>query len=81
VREHYLSWLLEARPDLVERYATLYPRAYAPAKRQDELSALVRDLVERHGGRSRRPAETRMERPRPPAAAKRPEPSQLQLGM
>lgn len=88
VREHYLGWLAGARPDLLERYAGLYPRAYAPAKTQDELAATVRDLVDRYGGRSAGPRQTRAAGPRQTAAA-RPHPpapaapavSQLQLGV
>jgi DNA repair photolyase len=80
VREHYMSWLAGARPDLVERYAGLYPRAYAPAKTQDELAQTVRDLVARFGGRSAGPRQTRSVTtkaglPAPPAV------SQLQLGV
>ena len=45
-----MSWLAGARPDLMEHYAGLYPRAYAPAKTQDELAKTVRELVTRHGG-------------------------------
>ncbi|MDQ6724585.1 MAG: radical SAM protein [Actinomycetota bacterium] len=59
VREHYLAWLAGARPDLIERYRRLYPRAYAPTQTQNELGATVRTLVERHGGRSAHPTRTR----------------------
>jgi DNA repair photolyase len=80
VREHYLGWLAGARPDLLDRYAGLYPRAYAPTKTQDELSALVRRLVARHGGRTVSPRETRAVSPKKkPVRAL--EPSQLQLGV
>ncbi len=78
VREHYMSWLAGARPDLMERYAGLYPKAYAPSKTQDELAETVRKLVARYGGRSAGPRQTRSVRakaPAPPAA------SQLQLGV
>ena len=80
VREHYLSWLAGARPDLLERYAGLYPRAYAPAKTQDQLAATVRDMVAKHSGRSAGPRQTRSVRPGPPAPAA-PAVSQLQLGV
>ena len=80
VREHYLEWLAGARPDLVERYAGLYPRAYAPAKTQDELAATVRQLVAKHGGRSAGPRQTRSVRSQPPKPAA-PAVSQLQLGV
>ncbi len=79
VREHYLRWLTGARPDLLERYAGLYPRAYAPAKTQDELAQTVRDLVARFGGRSAGPRQSRSVtiKAEPPAPAV----SQLQLGV
>jgi len=79
VREHYLEWLAGARPDLLERYRRLYPRAYAPKATQNELSATVRALVERHGGRSARPVQARAvgpKRRRPVAEA-----AQQQLGL
>ncbi len=78
VREHYLRWLAGARPDLLERYAGLYPRAYAPAKTQDELAETVRELVAKYGGRSAGPRRARSVRP--PAPAPAPAVSQLQLG-
>jgi DNA repair photolyase len=80
VREHYLSWLAGARPDLMERYAGLYPRAYAPARTQDELAETVRALVAKYGGRSAGPRQTRSVRTEPPAPAA-PAVSQLQLGV
>jgi DNA repair photolyase len=80
VREHYLSWLAGARPDLVERYTALYPRAYAPARTQEELARTMKALVARHGGRSVGPRRARSvpAPPEPPAPAG---PSQLQLGV
>jgi len=80
VREHYLRWLAGARPDLLERYAGLYPRAYAPPKTQDELGETVRGLVTRHGGRSAGPRQTRSVAAKPPAPAA-PDVTQLQLGV
>ena len=79
VREHYLEWLAGARPDLLERYRSLYPRAYAPTTTQNDLAATIRALVTGHGGRSARPAEARVVTPR----RRRPvaEASQLQLGL
>jgi DNA repair photolyase len=80
VREHYLEWLAGARPDLVDRYAALYPKAYAPSRSQDELAALVRTLVERHGGRSAGPLQARSV-PAPPPTPPPPEARQLALGI
>ena len=79
VREHYLGWLAGARPELLDCYARLYPRSYAPAKTQDRLAEQVRRLVDRHGGRVVGPRETRTVPPKSDAAP--PEPTQLQLGM
>ncbi len=81
VRDHYLSWLAGARPDLLERYHRLYPNAYAPTRTQDELGATVRAMVERHGGRSAHPTETRAERPRDQARPAVAGPRQLGLGL
>ncbi|HUF84385.1 MAG TPA: radical SAM protein [Acidimicrobiia bacterium] len=50
VREHYLGWLAEERPDLMERHARLYRGSYAPAAERDRISALVQDLIRRHRG-------------------------------
>ena len=68
VREHYLGWLGEARPDLVPRYDELYPRAYAPKDAQERVSKLVAQLVERHGGRTTRPEHARTKSPPRPKA-------------
>ncbi len=80
VREHYLEWLAEVHPALLDRYATLYPRAYAASRTQDELTALVRTLVERHGGRTAGPRQARSVPP-PPAPPPAPAASQLGLGI
>ncbi len=53
VREHYLGWLADARPDLIERHVRLYPKSYAPAEERRRISELVRELVGRHRGRTR----------------------------
>jgi hypothetical protein len=38
-----MGWLKEERPELVERYRTLYARgAYAPAQERRRLAALVK---------------------------------------
>jgi len=43
VRQVFMGWLKEARPELVERYRDLYKRsAYAPPKERDRLAELVR---------------------------------------
>jgi DNA repair photolyase len=47
VRDVFMAWLEEARPDLVERYREMYRRgAYAPAEERRRLARMVR----RRGG-------------------------------
>ena len=79
VREQYLGWLADARPDLMDEHARLYPRAYAPKATQNELSRLVARMVARHGGRSASPGEARSVSP-PRAPRARPA-RQLNLGI
>jgi len=50
VREHYLGWLAEQRPDLMDRHARLYRRSYAPAAERDRVSGLVQELIRKHRG-------------------------------
>lgn len=51
VREHYLGWLGEHRPDLLRRYRELYRRgAYAPQEFQARISENVARAIDRHGG-------------------------------
>jgi len=43
VRQVFMDWLKDSRPELVERYRDLYKRgAYAPAQERERLSGLVR---------------------------------------
>jgi DNA repair photolyase len=48
VKEHYLGWLGEAHPELLERHRRLYPGSYAPTRERDRVTQLVRDLVAQH---------------------------------
>jgi DNA repair photolyase len=48
VKEHYLAWLADARPDLLEQHHRLYRGSYAPARERDRVTQLVRDLVHKH---------------------------------
>jgi DNA repair photolyase len=86
VREHYMAWLAEVRPDLVDEHLRRYGRsAYASKEDQRALSATVARLVERYGGLAASPAQSRgtmTYRPRAPAPAREPsgsEPEQLRL--
>jgi DNA repair photolyase len=63
VREHYLSWLQTARPDLVAYYKERYgTRSYLPKAEQHALSTLVRDLVGQARARFSSPRQTRQMR-------------------
>jgi DNA repair photolyase len=83
VREHYLGWLAEHRPDLVPEHQRRYRRAYAGPADRESLSELVRRLVERYRGRSAAAAGWRMTEPSPGgeerAAPAAPEAEQLRL--
>ena len=48
VKEHYLGWLADARPELLEQHRRLYPGSYAPRRDRDHITQLVRDLVAHH---------------------------------
>jgi len=50
VKEHYLGWLADAHPELLERHRRLYPGSYAPTRERDRVTQLVRDLVAQHRG-------------------------------
>jgi len=70
-REHYLDFLAREYPQLLPRYADLFPgaSAYAPAAAKDSIAAAVGRLRSRHGVGDRRAL-----RLAPP-----PEPAQLSL--
>jgi DNA repair photolyase len=60
VKEHYLSWLAEVRPDLLDEHHRRYGRgSYAPKEEQRALSARVARLVARYGGLAVSPARSR----------------------
>jgi DNA repair photolyase len=77
VRDHYLSWLAGARPELVGATRALFRGAYQPPAERDALSRRVRELVDKHGGRRRteEPSSWRMADTAPDV----PEPEQLAL--
>ena len=54
-----MPWLEEYRPDLVERYAELYPSSYASPGARARLASRVEEIVDRAGGRAVPPARTR----------------------
>ena len=70
VREVFLDWLDDSRPDLVERYASLYARgSYLPGEERRRLTELVRPASGRRGSAERftrrRPAAERSAAQRP----------------
>ena len=53
VKEEYLSWLADVRPDLLERYDQIYGRrAYAPKAIQAEITARFRTAFDAARGRA-----------------------------
>ena len=51
VKDHYLGWLAEARPDLVRLYEERFGRRpYQPEAEQQRITRIVRDAFERAGG-------------------------------
>jgi len=83
VREQFMPWLEEKRPDLVGQYQRLYPRSYAPKAEQNRVSGMIREAAERHGGRRVSPAATRQVTPAEPdpdpERSSQPQPEQLGL--
>jgi DNA repair photolyase len=88
VRDVFMSWLRDARPDLVERYERLYARgAYAPKEERARLARLIprsrppgADTSFRWRSREEREEERRRrERERLERARRRPEPAQESL--
>lgn len=76
VRDHYLAWIAERRPELLERMRERYRTAYGPDDARRDLTGLVRRLVERHGG-TRTPSPMRFGRR--PASVPAPAPPQMTL--
>jgi DNA repair photolyase len=57
VKEEYLSWLAEVRPDLLARYDQIYGRrSYAPKAIQAEITARFRAAFEAARRRAETPA-------------------------
>jgi DNA repair photolyase len=82
VREHYLSWLAGARPDLVDEYRRRYRKSYLPADEQEALAAQVRSSIAQARGRAATSSEVRTtSRSGLPTAPVRPPPTQLHLEM
>lgn len=66
-REWYLAWLRRTRPALVPHYRELFRTgAYSPAAYQQDVTARVRAMAERHGIGLRDSAAARQVEPAPP---------------
>ena len=79
VRQHYLSWLERARPDLIELYKERFARgSYQPSAEQERLSGLVRAAMAGGPPRGRRkpPVGVAPKRSETPAAGPRRHPSE-----
>jgi len=79
VKELFLAWLADVRPDLAARHRRLYGnRSTAPAAERQRIAALVHRLIRRHGG-----VTSPRSPPRPPPAVRpargRKQPAQLRL--
>src|SRR3954469_23344441 len=84
VREQYMPWLADVRPDLVERHEQLYTarRGYAPKAEQERLSTTVKQLVARFGGLAVEPRATRLTGvPAPRRPSRAPPAEHVQLGL
>jgi DNA repair photolyase len=56
VRDVFMGWLADQRPDLIERYERLYRRgAYAPREERERLASLVRGRTPTRGSRRVQP--------------------------
>ena len=86
VKDHYMGWLAEQRPDLVPEYERRYRgRSYLPVKDRQEIGSLVRGAVRRAGGTTPMPVSM-PEMPEPsgllaPEAPQLPESTQLDLAL
>lgn len=56
LKQHYLDWVSDERPDLLDRYQRFYRRgAYAPVPARKRLGGLMNRIIDKHFGRRPRP--------------------------
>jgi len=48
-RDHFMRWLQQEYPQLVDGYVQLYARKYAPAAYRKEVSSLIAAFKQKHG--------------------------------
>lgn len=53
VKEHYLDWVAQEQPDLLERYQRAYPRSDPPRAYKDWLDLRLARVRQRHGFETR----------------------------
>lgn len=82
VKEQFMPWLADTRPDLLPLYERTYRRSYAPKQERQRIARLVRALVREHGGtlRDGNPRDVR-ERDRPRERTDEDPARQLSLGL
>jgi len=56
-RDHFMRWLQQEYPQLIDGYAQLYARKYAPAAYRKEVSSLIAAFKEKYGLAGRRFSE------------------------
>jgi DNA repair photolyase len=56
-RDHYMRWLAQEHPELVEGYARLYPGKYAPAGYRNDVQQVFTELRSKYGLGQRSKAE------------------------
>ncbi len=65
-RDHFMRWLADEYPDLVESYSTLYTRKYAPSEYRKAVQTAVAALRKKYGLNGRDEADADRQ---PPASA------------
>jgi DNA repair photolyase len=60
-RDHFMRWLGEQHPELVEGYAKLYARKYAPTPYRKEVSATIAALKKKYGATEQRYPDAKAE--------------------
>jgi hypothetical protein len=53
-RDHFMRWLQQEFPELVDGYGQLYARKYAPTAYRKEVSGLIAMLKQKYGLAGRR---------------------------
>jgi DNA repair photolyase len=64
-RDHFMRWLAQEYPQLVDGYASLYARKYAPAAYRREVGTIVGDLRKKYGVADRERDDTAEASPAP----------------